>query len=376
VTELIYVPPAEAGLCEDRWKLVCTQLETWCEDGTLPSAALVVGRQGAVVRPVFSGWQDLNQTVPVREDACFLVASITKPIVATAALQLVERGQLMLSDRVTEYLPGFGRHGKKDVRIRNLLTHTSGLPDMLPDNVALREAGLPLSAFVAGTCECELEFAPGTDCRYQSMGIAVLGEVIRKVSGVSCAQFVRREIFEPLGMLDSWLGLPDAWFDQQPRQVERVAEIRIPPEQEGKNWSWNGRYWLQLGAPWGGLVTTAPDLARFCQMMLGRGQVDVISRATIQAATRNQLDVMPHVPETDRRTKPWGLGWRLNWPAHSANFGDFPGERTYGHWGATGTVTWIDPDLEAFMVLLTTRPQEPHGTWLARLSNMVAAAFR
>ncbi|MFP6762514.1 MAG: serine hydrolase domain-containing protein [Planctomycetaceae bacterium] len=375
MTDFNFVSPAEAGLCEDRWHAACAQLKAWCDDGTLPSAALVAGRKDAVVAPVLSGWQDLNQTVPVRENTCFLVASITKPIVATAALLLLERGQLMLSDRVIDYLPEFGRHEKKEVRIRNLLTHTSGLPDMLPDNIALREAGSPLSAFVDGTCECELDFVPGTGCQYQSMGIAVLGEIIQRVSGVSCAQFVRREIFEPLGMLDSWLGLPDAWFDDQPRQAERVAEIRIPTEQEGKSWSWNERYWLQLGAPWGGLVTTAADLAEFCRMMLGRSQVDVISPATIQAATRNQLDVMPHVPEIARRTKPWGLGWRLNWPAHSANFGDFPGERTYGHWGATGTVTWIDPDLEAFMVLLTTRPQEPHGTWLAKLSNMVATAF-
>jgi CubicO group peptidase (beta-lactamase class C family) len=84
---------------------------------------------------------------------------------------------------------------------------------------------------------------------------------------------------------------------------------------------------------------------------------------------------MPDVPEADRRTRGWGLGWRLNWPAHSANFGDFPGSRTYGHWGATGTVHWMDPENDAFVVLLTTRPQEPHGTWLARVSNAVAAAL-
>ena len=213
MTDLNFVSPVEAGLSEDRWKVVCAQIEAWCEEGTLPSAALVVGRQDAVVKPVLAGWQDLNQAVPVRDDVCFLVASITKPVVATAALLLVERGQLMLSDRVIEYLPGFGRHEKNDVRIRHLLTHTSGLPDMLPDNIALREAGSPLSAFVDGTCECELDFAPGTGCRYQSMGIAVLGEIIHKVAGVFCAQFVRQEIFEPLGMLDSWLGLPDDWFD-------------------------------------------------------------------------------------------------------------------------------------------------------------------
>lgn len=374
--DLTFVKPAEAGLNEPRWDAACGQLRAWCEDDTLPSATLIAGRGEAVVPPVIFGSQNLQRTVPVREDACFLVASITKPIVASAALILAERGQLMLSDKVIDFLPESGRNGKNGIRIRHLLTHTSGLPDMLPNNVELREAGSPLSAFVEGTCECELEFPPGRGSRYQSMGLAILGEIIHRVSGIPCAEFVRREIFEPLSMHDSHLGLPDSWFDDEPRQADRVAQIRIPAEQLDKAWSWNERYWLQLGAPWGGLVTTASDLARFCHMMLGHSPADVLSPATIRSATRNQLEEMPDVPEVARRTKPWGLGWRLNWPAHSANFGDFLGPRTYGHWGATGTVLWIDPDQEAFMVLLTTCPQEPHGTWLAKISNMVAAAFR
>lgn len=375
MSDLKFVAAADAGLNEARWSAACDQLDAWCEDGTLPSATLIAGRGSETVAPVIYGSQDLQKTTSIRDDACFLVASITKPIVASAALMLVERGQLVLSDKVIDYLPEFGRNGKNGIRIRHLLTHTSGLPDMLPNNVGLREAGSPLSAFVEGTCECELDFAPGKGSKYQSMGLAILGEIIERVSGVPCAEFVRREIFEPLCMSDSHIGLPDAWFDEESRQADRVAQIRIPVEQEGKAWSWNERYWLQLGAPWGGLVTTASDLARYCRMMLGQSDVDVLSPATIQAATRNQLEEMPDVPEVARRTKPWGLGWRLNWPAHSANFGDFLGPRTYGHWGATGTVLWIDPDLAAFMVLLTTCPQEPHGTWLAKISNMVAAAF-
>ena len=91
--------------------------------------------------------------------------------------------------------------------------------------------------------------------------------------------------------------------------------------------------------------------------------------------TTNQLQSMAAVPEADRRTRPWGLGWRLNWPGHSANFGDLLGPRTFGHWGATGTLTWIDPDADAFLVLFTTQPQEPEGRYLARISNMVCAAM-
>jgi CubicO group peptidase (beta-lactamase class C family) len=329
------------------------------------------------VQPQLFGKQSLDGPEPLRDDAMFLVASITKPIVAAAALLLVERGQLTLSDKVTDYIPEFGKNGKNAVRLRHLLTHTSGLPDMLPDNVALRQSNSPLSAFVEGTCEVKLDFPAGRGVRYQSMGFAILGEIIQRVSGVPCAEFVRREIFEPLGMTDSFVGLPENAFEGPSPIVDRVTEVLLPDEMVGADWNWNGRYWRTLGAPWGGLITTPADLARFCQMMLGSpaNGKQVLSPATIRAATRNQLEMMADVPEVDRRTRPWGLGWRLNWPAHSANFGDFMGSRTYGHWGATGTVLWIDPDQNSFAVLLTTKPQEPHGTWLARVSNAVTASF-
>jgi len=372
-----YAAPVEAGISEERWSSACKLLGGFCDDGTISSAALVAGRGSAIVQPQLFGKQSLNGEEPLRDDAMFLVASITKPIVASAALLLVERGLLTLSDKVTDYIPEFGKNGKNAVRIRHLLTHTSGLPDMLPDNVGLRKKHAPLSAFVEGTCEVELDFPAGRGVRYQSMGFAILGEIIQRVTGVPCADFVRREIFEPLGMVDSWLGLPDEAFDGDFPAVDRVSKVLVPDEMVGEDWNWNGRYWRQLGAPWGGLITTAADLATFCQMMLGQpaNGVQILSPATIRAATRNQLEMMADVPEVDRRTRPWGLGWRLNWPAHSANFGDFMGSRTYGHWGATGTVLWIDSDQNSFAVLLTTKPQEPHGTWLARVSNAVTASF-
>jgi CubicO group peptidase (beta-lactamase class C family) len=114
-------------------------------------------------------------------------------------------------------------------------------------------------------------------------------------------------------------------------------------------------------------------------MMLQGGSLDgkrILSPASVRAMTMNQLAQMPQVPEEERRCRPWGLGWRLNWPAHSANFGDLLGPRTFGHWGATGTVCWLDPDAQTFCILLTTQPQEPEGRFLARVSNIVAAASK
>jgi CubicO group peptidase (beta-lactamase class C family) len=147
---------------------------------------------------------------------------------------------------------------------------------------------------------------------------------------------------------------------------------------DGNDWNWNSPYWRGVGAPWGGLVSTATDLARYCAMMLNGGQLDavrVLSPATIEAATSNQLEAFHDLPESDRRTRPWGLGWRMNWPAHVASFGDFLSPRAYGHWGATGTLFWIDPQRDLAVVLLSTQPMDRDRSPLGRLSNAIAAAI-
>ncbi|MSR56612.1 MAG: class A beta-lactamase-related serine hydrolase [Planctomycetaceae bacterium] len=373
-------PNPDLKLHPGRWKTALRLVESWCDSGRLPAAALLVSRLGMSSGTYLFGRQSPAEGAPpIRPDAIFLIASITKPIVATGVLILAERGLLALDDRVEQFVPAFGQNGKHAVTVRNLLTHTSGLPDMLPDNIDLRVANAPLSAFVEGTCLCPLDFPPGQGVQYQSMGFAMLGEIIHQVSGKSCSQFLQDEIFNPLGMSDTALGAPASWFEGADPKVSRIAEIRLPEEQrQAPGWNWHSAYWRKLGVPWGGLLTTPADLARFAQMMLDRGAAPsgrILSPATVAAATRNQLEAMREVPADDRRCRPWGLGWRLNWSAHSANFGDFLGPGTYGHWGATGTVLWIDPDTRSFAILLTTQPQEPHGSELSRASNAIVAAF-
>lgn len=376
--------PRGVGLDPARWERSLKQIQGWCDTRQLPAAGICVIRGGKTTGVHLFGRQTLaDNSPPIRQDEIFLIASITKPIVATGALLLAERGLLALDDRVEDYIPAFRREGKHAVTIRNLLTHTSGLPDMLPNNNELRAANAPLAEFVAGACAAPLAFPPGRGVQYQSMGFALLGEIIHQVSGKMCAQFLHDEIFHPLGMNDTALGAPDDWFEGPSPKIERIAELLIPDGTEmahesARHWNWNSRYWRQLGVPWGGLLTTPADLGKFGQMLLGQGRLDnvqILSRAGVQAATRNQLEAMRDVPADERRTRPWGLGWRLNWAAHSANFGDLLGPRSYGHWGATGTLMWIDPDLDTCAILLTTKPQEPQGSYLARASNMIAAAL-
>jgi CubicO group peptidase (beta-lactamase class C family) len=367
-----YLSLAAAHIDEARFAQLCEHLRHWCEADLVPSAAFCVGRKDGVVEPRFFGRQAPTKDAPaLREDSLFLVASITKPFTVAAAMILVERGELTLSDPVAKFVPAFAAEDKGGVQVRHLMTHTSGLPDQLPDNIPLRMAHRPFSAFIGATCALKLLYTPGMQVGYQSMGIAMLAEIVRRVSGKTLPEFLRHEVFGPLGMNDTWLGLPA-------EQRDRLAVVREPKEMLGSDWGWMSPYWLGFGAPWGGLLTTPEDLSRFCRMMLNGGTLDkarVLSPATVRAMTTNQLAAMPQVPDEDRRCRPWGLGWRLNWPGSSANFGDLLGPRAYGHWGSTGTVCWIDPDTDAFCILLTTQPQESDGRYLSRVCNLAAAMF-
>jgi CubicO group peptidase (beta-lactamase class C family) len=370
---LAFAHPQEIGLDPASLQRAYDLLQNWCEIDQLPSATLCVGRKGKVVEPRFFGRQRIEKdSPPLAKDALFLIASISKPVTVTGVMLLVERGELTLSDKVAKFVPRFAANGKGEIQVRHLMTHSSGLPDMLPDNIKLRMAHKPLSAFIDSTCELSPLYPPGTQVGYQSMGTAMLGEIVHQVSGKTIQEFLRQEIFQPLGMKDTWLG----W---QAEKRDRLATVRQPKEMEGSDWGWMSSYWLALGAPWGGLVTSPADLARFCLMTLNGGAlggVRLLSPATIRTMTSNQFLAMPQVPEEDRRCKPWGLGWRLNWPGTSVNFGDLIGPRAFGHWGATGTVCWLDPDTDTFCILLTTQPQEPEGRHLARICNIVASAVR
>lgn len=364
--------PEAIGLDAVRLKRAEQLMQEWATQDRIPGAGWVVGRRGRTIEPRFVGRQHPVKDAPLlRRDSLFLIASITKPVTVGAVMMLVERGLLTLEDRVASIVPRFGVNGKREVQLRHLMTHTSGLPDMLANNEALRRAHRPFSAFIDEVCKLKLLFPPGTRVNYQSMGTAMLAEVLHQVTGITLPEFLRREVFTPLGMKDTSLG----W---NPAAKERIASVRVPREMEKEDWNWNSPYWLGFGAPWGGLITSPADLAIYCQMMLNGGSFGstrIFSPATVRVMTLNQLATMPQVPEEERRCRPWGLGWRLNWPGHSSNFGDLLGPRTYGHWGATGTLCWVDPDAEAFLILFTTQPQEPEGRFLARLSNVVASAL-
>ncbi len=158
----------------------------------LSAATLVVHHQSGVESRAFG--KALNT------DAVFLLASLTKPMTASALMILVDRKQVSLTDRVQKFIPEFRGDGREQVLVKHLLTHTSGLPDMLPNNEALRKQHAPLSEFVAFTCRTPLLFVPGSEWRYQSMGILLAGEIVSRVSREPLPDFLREHVYRPLGM--------------------------------------------------------------------------------------------------------------------------------------------------------------------------------
>src|SRR5713226_71553 len=140
-------------------------------------------------------------------DTVFLVASISKPMTVAGVMLLADRGKLALSDPVRRFIPEFSGGDRELMKIEHLLTHTSGLPDMLPENTDLRRRHAPLTDFVAATCKTPLLFPPGTKVSYQSMGILLASEIAQRITGMPFRQFLRREVFLPLGMRDTSLGL-------------------------------------------------------------------------------------------------------------------------------------------------------------------------
>lgn len=372
--------PEQIGLNLNYWKAAGDRLNEWCLTQKIPAASMIAGRSDRLTAPLFFGDQTPSEnSPPLREDAIFLIASITKPVIAMAIMKLVEQGQLLLSDQVWQIIPEFGKTKNYSVTIRHLLTHTSGLPDMLDNNIELRRNHTPFEGFISEICKAKLLYDPGKSTRYQSMGYALLGEIIQRITGKSYSEYLREEFFLPLGMKDTELGAPDSWYEGDQPKINRLAWTNPPKEfVDSDDWGWNSRYWLQLGAPWGGLLTTPVDLARYCQMMLQKGTLDgvrVLGEATVETATRNHLPYLKITSKEKSRLFPWGLGWRMSWPGLSRNMGDLLSPAAYGHWGATGTVLWIEPEKDCFALVLTTQPGDQTFDHIARISNMLAAAF-
>ncbi len=276
-------------------------------------------------------------------DVAFLLGSISKPIVIAALMTLYEKGLFALEDPVKKFIPQFETGGRDRVTIKHLLTHTSGLPDQLPQNAQLRQSHASLNEFVEGTFQVPLGFEPGTRYEYSSMGIMLAAEIAQRLSGVEIKKFVAQSILEPLGMKHSALGMGDFQNGQTiPCQVEYAAVESGGGDPNSKLWDWNSKYWRELGSPWGGVQASAPDVARFLEAFMESSH-SIFKRETAQLLIQNH-----NPPSLESR----GLGFDSEMSASCSECSP----KTFGHTGSTGTIAWADPVRERVCVVLTTLP--------------------
>ncbi len=326
---------AGAAALQDNVEAAVRLIETCVSDGSVEGAFLDIRRSGNVFAKGFGTATDPRSV--------FLLASITKPMTAAGVMVLSDRGELRRDDPVQRFMPEFRGGSRGRITLQHLLTHTSGLPDQLPENVDLRKRNAPLEEFIERTIRTDLLFEPGDRYSYQSMGILLAAEVCQRITGEEFPKFLAREVFEPLGMNRSALGLGRFTLEETQRsQVENGPPHGGLGRPKASHWDWNSRYWRDLAAPWGGAHATAADVAAFFGEFLPDAETRVLRPETAALMVRN------HTSHLDR---PRGLGFALGPGA-----GEGCSPSTYWHGGSTGTRAWADPSTGTRFTFLTTLP--------------------
>lgn len=332
----------------------------------IPGAVLLLGHNGQIAYRRAYGNRAVVPTVEgMTADTIFDCASLTKVVATTSAvMKLFEQGKLRLNGLVTDYLPEF-EDGKSSITVRNLLTHFSGLRadlDLEP----------PWSGYQTGIRLALIDkpaAPPGVRFVYSDINFILLGEIVRRLSGKTLADYAQETVFEPLGMRETMFRPPDS------------LRVRIAPTEKlvatgvllrGVVHDPTARYMGGI-AGHAGLFSTADDLARFCEMMLGKGERNgarIFSPPTVEKFTT------PQTPPDQPILR--GLGWDIDSP-FSANRGELFPVGSYGHTGFTGTSMWLDPVSQTYVILLTNSVhphRRPAITSLrARVATVVAAAL-
>ncbi|MDZ4288096.1 MAG: serine hydrolase domain-containing protein, partial [Prosthecobacter sp.] len=321
--------------------------------GVLESAVLHVRRGGETFQQAFGK--------AASTEAIFLLASITKTLTAAGVMVLVDRGELSLTDFVKKFMPDFSGGDKAEVTLRHLLTHTSGLPDQLPDNDALRARHATLADFVQGVIGTPLLFKPGTQYHYQSMGILLAAEIVQRVSGMALPEFLAKHLFGPWGMSRTAMGLGRFKLAEvMLNQTEHSAPEAGAGAAKAKDWDWNSAYWRNLGAPWGGGHGTAGDVAKFLNSFM-HPDGKVLREATARMMIQDQTGSL-HAGR--------GIGFDLR----PETFGKGCSEKTFGHSGSTGTLAWADPEKDLYCVILTSLPSRVSGPLILHpVSDLVSS---
>ena len=392
--------PSAAGFSPERLERLDAAIERHIEEKEIAGAVTLIARDGKIVHFNAQGMADIEAGKPMREDSLFRIASMTKPITSVTVMTLYEEGLFRLSDPVGDYIPSFrnmtvlppeGSGGepapaKRPILIRHLLTHTSGLSYHWNERLGkaygearmghglLQQEGT-IGEAVDRLAKAPLLFEPGEQWHY-GLSIDVLGRLVEVVSGRPFDAFLRERIFEPLGMDDTHFFLPQekvgrlaAVYRRQPG--EPIAAFGPQPIVEDymvyvDDYPYNGPKTYFSGG--GGLVSTAGDYARFCQMLLNGGELDgvrVLGPKTVEIMTVNQVgDLNPE--------QGFGLGFFV---IREGDQGELISRGTYGWGGFWNTRFFIDPQEGLFGIFMSQLHPSGGSTIHDRFRNLVYQAL-
>jgi len=331
----------------------------------IPGAVIGITHNGKVIIEEAIGHSAVYpEKTPMKQNTVFDLASLTK-VVATlpVILKLIDDGEVRLDDPVSFFLPEFGQKGKEHITVRHLLTHTSGLPahkqyyveDLTTDQILERIYGE------------SLEVPTGSKVIYSDLGLITLYKIIELLTGQPFERFVEKEIFAPLGMIETGF---NPTFEK-----ERFAATEYSEKLKGyKKGIVHDDNTESMGGISGhaGLFSTIQDLQKYAEMIENNGAYkgkQILSEAVLHLSRNNFTSF-------DQEYR--GLGWILKSPVLSS-CGDLFSQGSYGHTGFTGTSIWFDPKVNLTVILLTNRVhfgRQPHILRLRpRLHNMIRAHF-
>ena len=347
----VAVPAAQENLDVSRLDAIPPLVEKAIAEKKLPGAVVLVGRGDRVVYEKAIGRRALEPAVEAMTlDTMFDVASLTKVVATTTSvMKLVEDGRVRLVDRVADYIPGFERYNKANITVRHLMTHTSGLrPDL-----DLGDAWVGYDKAIELAIEEIPTAPPGERFVYSDINYLLLGDIVKRVSGMPLDQFARKNVFEPLGMKDTGF-LPAASLRSRIAPTEKCTPYGYPcegPNLEMLRGVVHDPTARRMGGVAGhaGLFSTAADLSIFCRMLLNGGSYNgkrILSPLTVAKMTT------PASAPGDPNVR--GLGWDID-STYSSNRGELLPIGSFGHTGFTGTSIWMDPLTREFVVFMSNR---------------------
>ena len=346
----------------DRAKLaqIPSRLKEFVDAGKAAGMVTLVWHKGETVAFDAVGYTDLETRQAMTKENIFQLHSMTKPVVAMAALMLAEEGRLSLSDPVQKHLPEFRgqmvrvndtlHKPARPITILDLMTHTSGMMLNPPQGIGELHGALhkSLADVALILSQQPLEFEPGTKWQYSNTGIAALARVVEVISGQQLEVFFAKRIFEPLGMKDTYIFPPkDKWHRMPTAYIYRDGKpLKYTSDPLGEG-AMKFRDGAKYSLPEGGLYSTAADLAILYKSIL-TGKPKLLSPASIR--------VMSQVHTGELRTNGPGMGWGLGWfVARDQGAAQPLPAGTFGHGGRYGTYCFLDPKNMMFGVFLIHR---------------------